>query len=176
MQVAKGCWGSPLVLKLIGGSLRGQPFAVWKRMVNLLSEGRSIVDSNDELRKRLQKFLEDALKGNSNIKKCFMDLGLFFQDKKIPVAALIDIWIELNDLVDDDIDAMNIVHELDNLNLVNLVVARYICPLLTFILLIIVTLLNCHCDSLYHGGSQLSIVDCIAFIIITSIKKQKTLI
>lgn len=123
-QVAKGCWGSPLALKLIGGSLRGQPFAVWKKKVNLLSKGRSIVDSNDELRKRLQKFLEDALKDNSNIKKCFMDLGLFFQDKKIPVAALIEIWIELNDLVNDDIDAMNIIHELDNLHLVNLVVAR----------------------------------------------------
>jgi hypothetical protein len=35
-------------------------------------------------------------------------------------------WIELNNLDDDDIDGMNIVHELDNLHLVNLVVERYI--------------------------------------------------
>jgi len=126
LQVAKGCWGSPLALKLIGGSLRGQPFEVWKKMLNLLSKGRSIVDSNDELRNHLQIFLEDALKDNSIIKECFMDLGLFFEDKKIPVAALIDIWTELNSLDDDNVDGMNLVHELDNLHLVNLVVSRYI--------------------------------------------------
>jgi hypothetical protein len=95
-------------------------------MVNLLSKGRSIVDSNDELRKCLQNVLEDALEGNSIIKECFMDLGLFFEDKKIPVAALIDMWTELNGQDDDNVDGMNLVHELDNLHLVNLVVSRYI--------------------------------------------------
>ncbi|CAI8609222.1 unnamed protein product [Vicia faba] len=123
-EIAKGCWGSPLALKLIGGSLCGQPIAVWKKMVSLLSRGRSIVFSNNDLLSRLQKVLEEALEDNHIIKECFMDLGLFFEDKKIPVAALIDMWTELNNLDDDNIDGMNIVHDLDNLHLVNLVVAR----------------------------------------------------
>jgi hypothetical protein len=55
-----------------------------------------------------------------------MDLGLFFQDKEIPVAALIDMWTELNNLDDDNIEGMIFVHELDNLHLVNLAVSRYI--------------------------------------------------
>lgn len=95
-------------------------------MVNMLSKGGSIVDSNDELRDRLQKVLENALQDNHIIKECFMDLGLFFEDKKIPVAALIDMWTELYDLDDDDIKGMNIVHKLTNRHLVKLVVSRYI--------------------------------------------------
>jgi hypothetical protein len=53
LQIAKGCWGSPLALELIGGSLNGQLIEAWKEMVKMLSEGGSIVDSNDELRDRL---------------------------------------------------------------------------------------------------------------------------
>jgi len=94
-------------------------------MVNMLSEGGSIVDSNDELRDRLQKVLENALQDN-HIKECFMDLGLFFEDKKIPVAAVIDMWTELYDLDDDDIKGMNIVHKLANRHWVKLVISRYI--------------------------------------------------
>jgi hypothetical protein len=125
-QVAKGCWGSPLALQLIGRSLCGQEIEVWKKMVKLLSKGRSIVDSNNELLNRLQSVLEDALEAKPVIKECFMDLGLFFQDKEIPVAALIDMWTELNNLDDDNIEGMIFVHELDNLHLVNLAVSRYI--------------------------------------------------
>ncbi|XP_045786283.1 probable disease resistance protein At5g66900 [Trifolium pratense] len=123
-QVAKGCWGSPLALKLIGGSLCGQDIAVWKKMVKLLSKGRSIVHSNKKLLNRLQKVLEDALEDNPIIKECFMDLGLFFEDKEIPVAALIDMWTELYNLDDDNIEGMNFVHDLDNLHLVNLAISR----------------------------------------------------
>lgn len=53
-----------------------------------------------------------------------MDLGLFFEDKKIPVASLIDMWTELYDLDDDNIKGMNIVHKLTNRHLVKLVVSR----------------------------------------------------
>jgi hypothetical protein len=125
-QVAKGCWGSPLALQLIGRSLCGQEIEVWKKMVKLLFKGRSIVDSNNELLSRLQSVLDDALEAKPVIKECFMDLGLFFQDKEIPVAALIDMWTELNNLDDDNIEGMIFVHELDNLHLVNLAVSRYI--------------------------------------------------
>ncbi|CAI8609221.1 unnamed protein product [Vicia faba] len=122
--VANSCWGSPEALILTGGSLRGQPVAVWRKMVKLLSKGHSIACSNPNLLNLLQKNLEDALENNPIIKECFMDLGLFFEEKKIPVAALIDIWTELKDLDDDNIDGMNFVHELDNMNLANIVVAR----------------------------------------------------
>ncbi|XP_058766132.1 probable disease resistance protein At5g66900 isoform X2 [Vicia villosa] len=123
-QVANSCWGSPLALKLVGGSLRRQPIAVWQKKVKLLSKGHSIAYSNPDLLNYLQKYLEDTLENNPIIKDCFMDLGLFFQDKNIPVSALIDMWTELNDLDDDSIDGMNFVHELDNMHLANLVVAR----------------------------------------------------
>ncbi|GAU49137.1 hypothetical protein TSUD_191390 [Trifolium subterraneum] len=123
-QIAQGCWGSPLALQLIGGSLCGQHITMWKKMVKLLSKGHSIVESNNDLLNRLQNVLEDALEDKPIIKECFMDLGLFFEDKEIPVAALIDMWTELNNLDDDNIEGMSFVHELDNLHLVNLAVSR----------------------------------------------------
>jgi hypothetical protein len=81
LQVARGCWGSPVALKLIGGSLSGQPIAAWKNIVNFLSKGRSIVDSNAALHNLLRQVLEDALHDNHLIKG-FVDLGLFFEDKR----------------------------------------------------------------------------------------------
>lgn len=123
LQVARGCWGSPLALKLIGTSLHGQHSEAWQKMKRLLSEGRSIlVSTSDDLLNRLQKVLDDVLEDKPIIKECFMDLGLFPQDQMVPVAPLLDMWTELNQLDDG---GMNIVRELNNLNLVNLVVTRY---------------------------------------------------
>ncbi|KAF1874300.1 hypothetical protein Lal_00013738 [Lupinus albus] len=123
-QVAKSCWGSPLALKLIGKSLGGQPKEVWEKMHTILSNGGSIVVSNNDLLSFLAKYLNDLLEGKPVIKECFMDLRLFPEDRKIPVAALIDIWTELHKLDDGDIDSMNNVHELTRRHLVNLVATR----------------------------------------------------
>jgi hypothetical protein len=87
------------------------------------SSGRSILNSDRGLLDCLQKsldFLDDEV-----IKECFLDLGLFPEDQRIPVAALIDMWAELYELDEDGIDAVANLHDLTSRNLASLVVARY---------------------------------------------------
>lgn len=126
MQVVKACKGSPLALEVIGGSLCQQPFEVWENMKERL-QSQSILESSDtDLPYHLQQsldILED--KFSINEKECFMDLGLFPEDQRIPVAALIDMWAELYNLDEDGRNAMTIVHDLTTRNLINLMVTRY---------------------------------------------------
>lgn len=121
----KGCRGSPLAIKVIGRSLRHQPHDVWQKMVKEWSQGYSILDSNTNLLYFLQKSL-DVLEDESIIKECFMDLGLFPEDQRIPVTALIDMWAELYNLDDDGVQAMNIITVLASRNLASVLVTRYI--------------------------------------------------
>jgi hypothetical protein len=74
----------------------------------------------------------DVLEDNPINKECFMDLALFPEDQRIPVAALIDMWAELYGLDDDGIEAMNIINKLDSMNLADVLVARYILLLIFF--------------------------------------------
>ncbi|KHN14497.1 Putative disease resistance protein [Glycine soja] len=92
-------------------------------MVEELSHGHSILDSNIELLTYLQKIL-DVLEDNTVIKECFMDLGLFPEDQRIPVTVLIDIFAESYGLDDDGIEAMTIINKLESMNLVNVLIAR----------------------------------------------------
>ena len=124
MQVVRSCKGSPLAVIVTGRSLSRQPYDVWLKMVEKLSQGRSILDSNAELLNCLQKILE-VLEDKPLIKECFMDLGLFPEDQRIPVTALFDMWAELYGLDDDGLEAMTIINTLDSMNLANLLVARY---------------------------------------------------
>ncbi|KAK7263084.1 hypothetical protein RJT34_30668 [Clitoria ternatea] len=122
-KVVRNCKGLPLAIKVIGRSLSGQPNELWLKMVDELSLGHSIFDSNTELLTSLQK-IWDVLEDDPVIKECFMDLGLFPEDQRIPVTALIDIWAELYGLDDDGIKAMAIINKLHNMNLANVLVAR----------------------------------------------------
>nr|KYP43404.1 putative disease resistance protein At5g66900 family [Cajanus cajan] len=122
-KVVRNCKGLPLAIKLIGKSLCHQPSELWLKMVEELSRGHSILDSNIELLNYLQKIL-NVLEDNTIIKECFMDLGLFPEDQRIPVTALIDMWAELYKLDDDGIEAKTIINKLDSMNLANVLVAR----------------------------------------------------
>nr|KYP47976.1 putative disease resistance protein At5g66900 family [Cajanus cajan] len=122
-KVVRNCKGLPLAIKVIGRSLRHQPYELWQKMVEELSQGHSLLDSNTELLTYLQKML-DVLEDNTVIKECFMDLGLFPEDQRIPVTALIDIWAELYGVDNDGIEAMAIINKLDSMNLVNVIIAR----------------------------------------------------
>ncbi|RZC11613.1 putative disease resistance protein [Glycine soja] len=122
-QVVKSCKGLPLAIKVIGRSLSHRPYELWQRMVEELSHGHSILDSNIELLTYLQKIL-DVLEDNTVIKECFMDLGLFPEDQRIPVTVLIDIFAESYGLDDDGIEAMTIINKLESMNLVNVLIAR----------------------------------------------------
>ncbi|RDY12879.1 putative disease resistance protein, partial [Mucuna pruriens] len=122
-KVVRNCKGLPLAIEVIGRSLRHQPSELWLKMVEELSQGHSILDSYTELLTCLQKIL-GVLEDNPVIKECFMDLGLFPEDQRIPVTALIDMWTELYRLDDDGIEAMAIINKLDSMNLAKVLVAR----------------------------------------------------
>ncbi|XP_020234476.1 probable disease resistance protein At5g66900 isoform X2 [Cajanus cajan] len=122
-KVVRHCNGIPLAIKVIGRLLCHQPNELWRKMEEELSQGHSILDSNIELLTFLEKIL-DVLEDNSIVKECFMDLGLFPEDQRIPVSALIDLWAESYGLDDDGIEAMAIINKLSSKNLANVSVTR----------------------------------------------------
>ena len=88
------------------------------------SDGRSFLSSDAELLACLQKSLEFQYDKDS-IEDCFMDLGSFPEDQRIPVAALIDMWVELYELDEDGIHAIANLQELTTRNLASLAMAKY---------------------------------------------------
>ncbi|KAJ0097588.1 hypothetical protein Patl1_28766 [Pistacia atlantica] len=95
-QIVRACKGSPLALTVVGRSLCGQPEEVWQIRVKEWTQDATIFYSNTDLLVPLQSSL-DAL--DNKIKECYMDLGSFPEDQRIPVTALIDMWMELYKLV-----------------------------------------------------------------------------
>ena len=102
----RGYGGFPLALKVNGKSLCGKPVEAWHSRRRKWSSGHSIFNSSSDLLHCLQKSLEFSVDGE-NLKECFMDLGSFREDQRIPVLALIDVWQELYKHDEDGIDAMN---------------------------------------------------------------------
>ncbi|RHN42218.1 putative leucine-rich repeat domain, L domain-containing protein [Medicago truncatula] len=88
-----------------------------------LAQGHSLLDSNTKLLIRLQKIF-DVLEDNPTIMECFMDIALFPEDHRIPVAALVDMWAELYRLDDNGIQAMEIINKLGIMNLANVIIPR----------------------------------------------------
>uniref|UniRef100_A0A0D9Y0Y7 RPW8 domain-containing protein n=1 Tax=Leersia perrieri TaxID=77586 RepID=A0A0D9Y0Y7_9ORYZ len=129
-QVAAECRGLPLALKVIGASLRDQPPKIWLSAKNRLSRGEAISDSHEtKLLERMAASIE-CLSGK--VRECFLDLGCFPEDKKIPLDVLINIWMEIHDL--DEPDAFAILVELSNKNLLTLVNdAQYVPAALYFL-------------------------------------------
>ena len=124
MKVVRSCKGLPLTIKVNATSLRSRPDDLWRKIVKELSQGHSILDSNTELLTRLQKIF-DVLEDNSAIMKCFMDIALFPEDHRIPVAALVDMWAELYRPEDNGIETMEIIKKLGIMNLANVIIPRY---------------------------------------------------
>lgn len=108
---------------MIGASLRGQPPKIWASAKNRLSQGETISDSHEnKLLERMAASIE-CLSGK--VRECFLDLGSFPEDKKIPLDVLINMWMEIHDL--DEEDAFAILVELSNKSLLTLVKdARYV--------------------------------------------------
>jgi hypothetical protein len=52
-------------------------------------------------------------------RECFLDLGAFPEDKRIPLDILINMWVELHDI--DEKEAFAVLVELSDKNLLNLV-------------------------------------------------------
>ncbi|RVW57592.1 putative disease resistance protein [Vitis vinifera] len=112
-----------LVERVVGRSLCGQPAEAWESRLLTWSEGQSIFSSDSDLLLCLQSSL-DALADKGILKECFMDLGSFPEDQKIPATALIDMWAELYKLHTGGVFAINNLQELSFRNLLSLVDAR----------------------------------------------------
>ncbi|KAM5576410.1 putative disease resistance protein [Rosa sericea] len=123
-QVVEGCKGFPLAITVSGKSLCGQPIETWQKRLIEWSKGSSILDSETQLLHRLQTSLDVLNKEMSMVKECFLDLGSFPEDQRIPVTALIDIWTESYGSLDEDILCVANLHEITNRSLANLVVTR----------------------------------------------------
>ncbi|CAI8588809.1 unnamed protein product [Vicia faba] len=121
-EIVRGCKGSPLALQVIAGSLCQQPFEKWQNMKEFL-QSQSILELNST---NLLCFLQQSLDilEDINQKECFMDMGLFPEDQRIPVTILIDMWAELYDLDEDGTKAMAIIHDLITRNLINVIATR----------------------------------------------------
>ncbi|KAK1554935.1 hypothetical protein Q3G72_019389 [Acer saccharum] len=116
-QIVNECKGLPLALKVIGASLRGQPEMYWRSAQKRLARGEPICESHESnLVDRMAisiKYLPEK------VRECFLDLGSFPEDKKIPLQVLINIWVEVHDI--DEEEAFAILVELAERNLVTLV-------------------------------------------------------
>ncbi|KAL6224745.1 hypothetical protein ACLB2K_003600 [Fragaria x ananassa] len=123
-QIVEGCKGYPLAITVAGGSLRGQSIEIWKQRLIEWSKGSSILDSETELLLRLQSSIVVSDKEMAIIRECFLDLGSFPEDQRIPVTALIDMWTELYEQLDEDTLCVAYLQRLTNRSLANLVVTR----------------------------------------------------
>nr|DAD46839.1 TPA_asm: hypothetical protein HUJ06_016776 [Nelumbo nucifera] len=116
-QVVRECKGLPLALKVIGASLRDQPEIFWKSANNRLSRSEPICDSHEiDLLKRMEISTESL---SDKGRECFLDLGSFPEDKKIPVNVLINMWEEIRDI--DEAEIFAILIELSEKYLITLV-------------------------------------------------------
>ncbi|KAA3488836.1 Disease resistance protein [Gossypium australe] len=111
------CKGLPLALKVIGASLRDQPEMYWASAKKRLLRGEPICESHEN--KLLERMAISVEYLNKKVKECFLDLGSFPEDKKIPLDVLINMWVEIHDI--DEEEAFAILVELSDKNLLTLV-------------------------------------------------------
>ncbi|KAG6608499.1 putative disease resistance protein, partial [Cucurbita argyrosperma subsp. sororia] len=116
-QVVNECKCLPLALKVIGASLRGQSEMFWNTAKTRLSRGEPICESHENKLLRRMAISIDCL--SSKVRECFLDLGCFPEDRKIPLDILINVWKELHDL--DEEEALAVLFELSQKNLLTLV-------------------------------------------------------
>ncbi|KAL4581814.1 hypothetical protein LXL04_006345 [Taraxacum kok-saghyz] len=122
-KMVKYCKGFPLALTVIGASLCGQNMVKWRTTLKKLSEGQSVFQLNSQLLVSLQSSV-DALEDLGKVKECFLDLGSFPEDERIPASTLMDIWVELYDLDEEGMYTTEYLLELSSRNLLNLVLTR----------------------------------------------------
>ncbi|KAL2457481.1 putative disease resistance protein [Forsythia ovata] len=116
-EVVDECKGLPLALKVIGASLKGQPEMFWISAKNRLSRSQPLCESHEVQLLERMKLSIDSL--SENVRDCFLDLGAFPEDKRIPLDILINMWMELHDIHEKD--AFAILVELSDKNLLTLV-------------------------------------------------------
>ncbi|CAN4092766.1 unnamed protein product [Withania somnifera] len=104
-EVVDECEGLPLALKVIESSLKGK------------TEIQPVWDSHELRLLEQMKLSIDCLP--EKVRECFLDLGAFPEDKRIPLDVLINMWLELHDI--DEEEAFHILVDLSDKDLLNLV-------------------------------------------------------
>ncbi|XP_050373148.1 probable disease resistance protein At5g66900 isoform X2 [Argentina anserina] len=120
-KIVERCMGFPLAITVVGRSLCGQPTEIWQKRVMEWSKGSSVLETEHDLCNCLQSSLDDLNEEKPLLGECFIDLGLFPEDKRIPAAVLIDMWAELYG-IHEDISSIVNLYELTSRSLANLVV------------------------------------------------------
>ncbi|KAL7155102.1 hypothetical protein ABFS83_03G051900 [Erythranthe nasuta] len=116
-QVVDECKRLPLALKVIGASLKGQCEMSWTSAKNRLSRGQPLSESHESQLLERMKLSIDNL--SEKQRECFLDLGAFPEDKRIPLDILINMWVELHDMYEEE--AFAVLVELSDKNLLTLV-------------------------------------------------------
>ncbi|KAL1196546.1 putative disease resistance protein [Cardamine amara subsp. amara] len=117
-EILKRCNGFPLVIKVVGASLQNRSLTAWKGQVRSWSKGSTVLDNPyPTLLDRMRPSFE-AL--HSDLKHCFLDMGLFHEDQKIRASVITDIWSELY-AESDSVQCMKYLDDLAVHNLLDLV-------------------------------------------------------
>nr|XP_011464508.1 PREDICTED: probable disease resistance protein At5g66900 isoform X1 [Fragaria vesca subsp. vesca] len=122
-KIVRRCKGCPLAIKVVGRSLCGKYTESWLKKLYEWSKGASIFDTETDVLVCLKTSLDSLDEKDQNLKECFLDLGAFPEDQRIPAVALIDMWAELYG-IDEDFISIQYLQELSSRCLVNLVVTR----------------------------------------------------
>ncbi|KAH6796274.1 hypothetical protein C2S51_037260 [Perilla frutescens var. frutescens] len=116
-QVVDECGRLPLALKVIGASLKGQSEMSWTSAKSRLSRGQPLSESHEfQLLERMKMSIDNL---SETERKCFLDLGAFPEDKRIPLHILINMWVELHDIPEEE--AFAVLVQLSDKNLLTLV-------------------------------------------------------
>ncbi|XP_059074900.1 disease resistance protein ADR1-like [Cryptomeria japonica] len=91
IEVQEECKGLPLALTVVGSSLYGEPHVAWENAKKILALGESLSSYHSE---GVFRCLETSIDCLDDVgRECFLDLGLFPEEKKICADALLDIWV-----------------------------------------------------------------------------------
>ncbi|ESQ47459.1 hypothetical protein EUTSA_v10020099mg [Eutrema salsugineum] len=92
-KILKRCNGFPLVIEVVGASLKGQALHLWKGQVESWSAEETILSNP---RPKVLQCLQPSFNAlKPYLKECFMDMGSFREDQKIRASVIVDIWVEL---------------------------------------------------------------------------------
>lgn len=135
LQILKQCAGFPLLIKVIGSSLKKQSLIQWQGLVIGWSGEGSVLDSVEVIKRLKPSF--DGL--DPNLKQCFLGMGLFLEDQVIRAWMIVDIWAELyggNDKTEKEkiIVSMKYLEDLASHNLLDLVPLGYLLKYFCFYL------------------------------------------
>ncbi|XP_010526003.1 PREDICTED: probable disease resistance protein At4g33300 [Tarenaya hassleriana] len=116
-QIVDECKGLPLALKVIGASLKDRPQKYWEGAAKRLSRGEPADEAHESsVLDQIATSLENL---DLKSRECFMDLGAFPEDKKIPLDVLINMWVGIHDIEEEE--AFKVLVDLSDKNLLTLV-------------------------------------------------------